>query len=77
MSREILQHCSTLNLMKLAEHIAANDGHKDLGLTILMVDVMMVLCDRLPLSAQAAFKEDLRKLNAMAKLDFETEGPMQ
>lgn len=75
MSREILQHASTLNLMKLAEHIAASDGGKDLGLTLLMLEVMSVLCDRLPLSAQATFKEDLRKLVDLANLG--TEGPVQ
>lgn len=61
MCREYLEHSQTLNLIKLAEHLIANGASTgDLGLALVMVDVMSVLSDRLPLSAQARLKEDLR-----------------
>ena len=54
-----LAHSSTLNLITLAEHLVTH-GQRDLGYSLLLAEVMSILQDRLPVSALARIKDDLR-----------------
>ena len=56
---DYLANSSTLNLITLAEHLVTH-GQLDLGFALLLAEVMMVLNTRLPASALARIKDDLR-----------------
>jgi hypothetical protein len=56
---DYLANSSTLNLITLAEHLVTH-GQRDLGFALLLAEVMMVLNTRLPASALARIKDDLR-----------------
>jgi hypothetical protein len=56
---DYLANSSTLNLITLAEHLVTH-GQRDLGFAFLLAEVMMVLNTRLPASALARIKDDLR-----------------
>jgi hypothetical protein len=56
---DYLNNSSTLNLISLAEHLVTH-GQRDLGYALLLAETMLVLQTRLPASALARIKDDLR-----------------
>lgn len=57
--KTFLDNSSTENLIRLAEHLVSA-GPRDLGYALLLIEVMMLLDQRLPASALARLKDDLR-----------------
>lgn len=56
---DYLANSSTLHLILLAEHLVSH-GSKDLGYSLLLAEVIMALSNRVPASALARIKDDLR-----------------